>query len=459
MADERVDLIVVGGGKGGKTLAMAYASAGHKVVMIERAMVGGSCINVACIPTKTMVGSAKVMEMARRAKEYGIKIDHPFAEISSVIDHKSSVVHTMREMVRSQFLSTSGLEFLMGEARFIGPKRVEVALQEGGVRQFSADRIVVNTGTQPAIPPIQGLKESNPLTSISLLEIDHLPKHLVIMGGGYVGCEFAQIFRRFGSEVTVIQHGGHLLSKEDEDVAAEVANLLKAEGITIYLNSAVQKVAGKSGNEIKVTLSGAQGTKEVVGSHLLVAIGRASNSEGLNLAATGVALDKRGFIPVNEKLETNIPGIYAIGDANGGPQFTHVSLDDYRVVRSQLMEKGERTTHNRLIPYTVFLDPELGRVGLTEKEARQRGLKYRLFKVPAAVIPRARTLGETKGMLKALVDEATGEVLGCAILAAEGGEVMGAIQVAMLGKLHYTALRDGIFAHPTLVESLNYLFA
>lgn len=456
MPAEHFEIAVIGGGKGGKTLAAKLASAGRSVVMIEKGMIGGSCINVACIPTKTMVKSAKVAELARRAADFGVRVDLGGADAIGVRERKRAVVAEMVGRNQANF-DSSGMTLLLGTARFTARRALEVRLRDGGERELTADKVFINTGTRPASPPISGLAEALPLNSESIQELDRLPEHLVILGGGYVGCEFAQMFRRFGSRVTLIERSARFLKREDPDVAEQVLRIFREDGIDVLLEASVRRVEGLSGQSVRVRLQTASGERVVEGSDLLAALGRAPNTEALNLPAAGVETDDRGFIKVNDRLETTTAGVWALGDVNGGPQFTHVSLDDCRIVIANLAG-GNRSTADRLAPYTLFIDPELGRVGMTEAEARARGLRVRIARLTADKIPRAMTSGETRGFLKAVVDAETDRVLGASILAARGGEVMSVIQVAMRAGLPYTALRDTVFAHPTMAEGLNDLF-
>jgi pyruvate/2-oxoglutarate dehydrogenase complex dihydrolipoamide dehydrogenase (E3) component len=457
MATEHFQLAVVGGGKAGKTLAGDLATAGQRVVMVERGMIGGSCINVACIPTKTVVRSAKVADLARHAADYGVRAEFHGVDPLGVRQRKRIVVNSMVDLNRKKF-EQSGMSLLLGDARFTAPKTIEVRLTDGTLRTLTADKIVINTGTRPSMPPVTGLSEAAPLTSESILELDRLPEHLIILGAGYIGLEFAQIYRRFGSRVTVIERGHCFLPREDADVAEAVLGILRDEGVDIRLATEVNRVSGRSGAGIHLDLTTPKGQETLDGSDLLAAVGRVPNTEALNLKAAGVQVDARGFVSVNERLETSVPGIWAVGDVNGGPQFTHISLDDYRILKAN-WSGGSRTTRDRLVPYTLFIDPELGRVGLTEEEARARGWNVRVARLPVAAVPRARTMTETRGLLKAVVDAASQRILGVTILAPEGGEVMAVAQIAMQAGMPYTALRDTVFAHPTMSEALNDLFA
>jgi pyruvate/2-oxoglutarate dehydrogenase complex dihydrolipoamide dehydrogenase (E3) component len=456
MSSEHFEFAVVGGGKAGKTLAAQMASNGHHVVMIEKGMIGGTCINVACIPTKTMVKSAKVAELARHAAAFGIRVRFDGADPVGVRERKRTVVAEMVGRNQANF-ERSGMTLLIGTARFTAPRSPEVRLGDERVREVTADKVFINTGTRPALPALPGLADARPLNSESIQELDRLPKHLIVLGGGYVGCEFAQMFCRFGSRVTIIERTEAFLPREDPDVAQQVLEIFREDGVNVLLGASTQQVQGVSGQSVRVRLQTPSGERAVEGSDLLVALGCVPNTEDLNLPAAGVETDSRGFIQVNDRLETTATGVWALGDVNGGPQFTHSSLDDYRIVAANLAG-GNRSTADRLIPYTLFIDPELGRVGMTEAEARGQGHQVRIARLPAAAVPRAMTRGETRGYLKAVVDADTDQLLGASILAAEGGEVMAVLQVAMRARLPYTALRDMIFAHPTMAEGLNDLF-
>jgi len=456
-AVETYDALVFGGGKGGKTLAMDLARSGQRVAMVERGMIGGSCINVACIPTKTLVRSAKVAELLRRGEEFGLRVSPGQIDMAGVRRHKRDVVGGMVALNRSQF-EASGMTLLLGEGRFVAPKVLEVRLDGGVTRRLTAERVFLNTGTRSAAPDLPGMATAGPLTHVTALELDRLPEHLIVLGGGYIGMEFAQAFRRLGSNVTVIQRGPQLAPREDPDIAAAVAQLFRDEGIDVLLSSSILVVEGRSGEQLRVRVKGPDGERRLEGTDLLAAVGRLPNTDNIGLDVAGVQLDSRGFIRFDERLETTAAGVWALGDVAGSPMFTHVSLDDYRIIKANL-SGGNRTTKDRLIPYCVFIDPELGRVGLNETEARQQGLAIKVARLPLLAVPRARTIAETRGLMKAVIDAQTDLILGFTMLGAEAGEVVAAVQMAMLGGLPYTALRDGILAHPTMAEGLNLLFA
>jgi pyruvate/2-oxoglutarate dehydrogenase complex dihydrolipoamide dehydrogenase (E3) component len=454
---DHYDAIVIGSGQAGTPLSIALAEAGRKTVLVESQHVGGTCINVGCTPTKTMVASARVAYLARRAADYGIHCGLVGVDISQIRRRKQKIVDDFRSGDQHRLESAKDLELIFGEGRFTAPKVVEIKQKAGGTRTLTADTIFINTGARPARPRINGVDSVNALDSTSIMELQELPQHLLVLGAGYVGLEFGQMFRRFGSAVTVVQHGQQLMGREDPDVAAEVYKLLETDGIEILLETdAVGVHASPSG--IGLDLRGPAGVRTVTGSHLLLAVGRMPNSEQLNLAAAGVKVDARGFIPVDDRLETNVAGIFALGDIKGGPAFTHISYDDYRIVRNNLLRGGQSSTKDRPVPFTVYIDPQLGRIGLTENEARAQGRSIRVAKIPMTWVARAVETAESRGFIKAVVDAETRQILGAAVLAVEGGEIMSMLQIAMMGKLPYTALEDGIFAHPGLAEGLNTLF-
>jgi pyruvate/2-oxoglutarate dehydrogenase complex dihydrolipoamide dehydrogenase (E3) component len=439
-------------------LSTALAGAGRKTALIERAHVGGTCVNVGCTPTKTMVASARVAHLARRAADYGVHTGPVTVDLERVRQRKRDIVDSFRSGSERRIEQTDGVDLIMGEARFTGARSVEVRRDGAETLLLAADLIFINTGDRPASPPVDGLSRVPTLNSTTIMELDHVPEHLLILGGGYIGLEFGQMFRRFGSAVTIIQRGHQLLAREDADVADEVAKILREDGVEVLLDAEARHVEQDANRALRLTVRQPEGERTLEGSHLLVAAGRTPNTEALDLPAAGVQTDQRGYVQANERLETNVPGIYALGDVKGGPAFTHISYDDFRIIRTNLLDGGHATTADRPVPYTVFIDPQLGRVGLTEEQARQSGRPIRVAKLPMSSVARALEVDETRGFMKAVVDAETQQILGAAVLGIEGGEVMAVLEVAMVGHLPYTALRDGVFAHPTLAESLNNLF-
>jgi len=453
------DAIIIGAGQAGGPLSTALAKAGWKTALIERIHVGGTCINEGCTPTKTMVASARVAYLARRGADYGIHTGPVTIDMIKVRQRKRDIVDSFRNGSQSRIESTPGVDLLMGEASFTGPKEIEVLLADGESRQLTANTIFINAGDRPAKPSITGVEKVATLDSTSIMELDTVPAHLLVVGGGYIGLEFGQMFRRFGSQVTIIQRGSSLLTREDPDVAREVASIMREDGIEVLLETRPVYVEQPSMGTIELTVQTPGGQRILTGSHLLIAAGRVPNSDWLNLEAAGVQTDKHGYIRVNERLETNVPGIYALGDVKGGPAFTHISYDDFRIIRTNLLEKGNASIRDRLVPYTVFIDPQLGRVGLSETEARAQGRNIRVAKMPMDYVARALEVDESRGFMKAVVDAETGQILGCAVLGIEGGELMAMLEIAMMGHVPYTILREAVFAHPTLAESLNNLFS
>jgi pyruvate/2-oxoglutarate dehydrogenase complex dihydrolipoamide dehydrogenase (E3) component len=454
---EEYDLVILGGGTGSTVAAWTFAEEGKRVAVIERKYIGGSCPNIACMPSKNVIHSAKVASYFQRAREFGIVHDGFTVDMSGVRDRKRKMVTGMNEMYLENYRKT-GAELILGTGRFIAPRVVEIALLDGTTRRIRGANVIVSTGTRAAMDAIPGLAEAGPLTHIEALELDEVPEHLLVIGGGYVGVEFAQAMSRFGSKVSLIDRNRRLMSKEDEDVCDAVRNLLEDEGVDILLGSQVKRVAGKSGDSVTVFVDENGGQKVLNGSHLLVAAGRTPNTEGLGLELAGVELTSRGYIEVNDRLQTTAPGVWAIGEVAGSPQFTHISVDDFRVVHSNLTG-GNRVTTGRQVPYCLFTDPELARIGLSESEAKAQGVSYRLFKVSMESNLRARTLSETRGFLKCLVETDGDRMLGFTAFGTGAGEIMAAVQVAMIAGLPYTALRDAILTHPTLVEGLIPLFS
>ena len=452
------DAIVIGAGQAGGPLSTALANAGRKTAIIERVHVGGTCINEGCTPTKTMVASARVAYLARRGADYGVHTGPVTIDMAKVRQRKRDIVDSFRNGSQSRIEGTQGVDLLMGEAHFSGPKTLEVVFHNGERRQLTSDTIFINAGARPSKPSLPGIENIPTLDSTSIMELDSVPDHLLVIGGGYIGLEFGQMFRRFGSRVTIIQRGAKLLAREDTDVADEVANILREDGVEVLLETKPLRVEQSPDGTISLTVQTSTEERTLSGSHLLLAAGRVPNTDWLNLDATGVRTDKKGFIEVNERLETNVPGIYGLGDIKGGPAFTHISYDDFRIIRTNLIEHGNASIHNRLVPYTVFIDPQLGRVGITESEAREQKRHIKVAKMPMNYVARALEVDESRGFMKAIVDADTNQILGCAILGIEGGEMMAMLQMAMMGNLPYTVLRDAIFAHPTLAESFNNLF-
>ena len=423
---QHYEAIVIGSGQGGTPLARALAEAGRKTTLIEREHVGGTCINEGCTPSKTMVASAKVAYFDRRSADYGVHNGPVSVDMKKVRQRKRDIVESFRS---------------------------------GDELRLSAENVFINTGARPANPPVEGLDSVPTLNSTTIMELDEVPEHLLVLGGGYVGLEFAQMFRRFGSRVTVVELGAQLLAREDTDVAEAVTEIMRQDGVEILLETQAQHAERTEYGKIRLAVRASEGESILEGSHLLAAAGRPPNTDKLNLGAAGVETDKRGFIKVNERLETSAEGVWALGDVKGGPAFTHISYDDFRIIRTNLLEGGDATITDRMVPYTVFIDPQLGRVGLSEQEAREQGRNIRVAKMPMSYVARALEVDEPHGMMKAVVDANTEQILGCAVFGIEGGEIMAMIQIAMMGKVPYTALRDAVFAHPTLAESLNNLFA
>ena len=459
MATRHYDAIVIGAGQGGIPLARTLAGAGRKTALVEREHVGGTCVNEGCTPTKTMIASAKAAYFDRRSADYGIQDGPVTMDMVRVRQRKREIVESFKSGNERRIENTENLDLVRGEARFTGPEELEVRPIGGETIELRAENVFINVGARPGSVPLEGLEGIPALNSTSIMELDEVPEHLLILGGGYVGLEFAQMFRRFGSEVTVVQRGPRLLSREDTDVSEAVAGILREDGIEILLETDSRRVEQDEDGRILLTVEAPDGERTLSASHLLVAAGRPPNTDKLDLEAAGVETDERGFVKVNERLETSVAGIYALGDVKGGPAFTHISYDDFRILRTNLLEGGDATIADRLVPYTMFIDPQLGRIGLSEQEARDQGRAFHVVKMPMSHVARALEVDEARGFMKALLDADTGEILGCAVLGIEGGEIMAMMQIAMMGRLPYTALRDAVFSHPTLAESLNSLFA
>jgi pyruvate/2-oxoglutarate dehydrogenase complex dihydrolipoamide dehydrogenase (E3) component len=454
---QRYEALVLGSGAGGKLLAWHLAGSGRRTAVVERKWIGGSCPNINCLPSKNEVWSAKVADLVHHAASFGMVTGTVAIDMGRVRQRKRDMVEGLIA-THLELYKASGAELIMGEGRFLAPKTLEVRLNDGGTRLLAADRVFLNVGTRAAVPPVPGLADAKPMTNIELLELDRLPEHLVVLGGGYVGLEFAQAYRRFGSRATIIERGPHLLSREDTDIAEEIRRILSAEGVEVVLGAEVLRVEGRSGESVRLRVRSAGVERDIAGSDILAAVGRMPNTAGIGLELTGVELDARGYIKVNDRLETTAPGVWAIGECAGSPQFTHVSEDDFRVIRDNLAG-GNRSTRGRLVPYCLFTDPPLARVGLSEGEARQQGMAVRVAKLPMSAVLRTRTTGENAGYMKVLVEASGERILGFTMIGPEAGEVMAAVQTAMLGGLPYTVFRDAILAHPTMAEGLNALFA
>jgi pyruvate/2-oxoglutarate dehydrogenase complex dihydrolipoamide dehydrogenase (E3) component len=457
MDPEEYDLVILGGGTGSTIAAWTFAKQGQRVAAIDRKYVGGSCPNIACLPSKNVIHSAKVASYFRRSDEFGIARKDFTVDMSAVRDRKRRMVSGWNKVYLENY-KNSGAEFILGSGRFIGPKTVEVKLHDGTIRQLRGANVIINTGTRAVIEPVPGLVDAQPLTHIEALELDEVPEHLFVVGGGYVGLELSQAMRRFGSKVTVIDRNDRLMHREDDDVTEALQSLFEDEGIDIVLNATVKRISGKSGQSVRIVIEQRGAEKTLEGSHLLVAAGRSPNTDGIGLELAGVELTDRGYIKVNERLQTTAPGVWAIGEVAGSPQFTHVSVDDFRVVHDSITG-GKRVTTGRLVPFCLFTDPEFARVGLSEKEAKAQGIAYRLFKIPMEAVMRASTLSETRGFLKALVETGRDRILGFTGLGVGAGEVLSSVQIAMVAGLPYTALRDAILTHPTLVEGFIPLFS
>jgi len=449
---ERFEVLVLGSGFGGKLLAWHVAQSGRRTAVVERRWIGGSCPNIACLPSKNEIWSARVAHLAHHGPQFGTVIGSITTDMAKVRQRKRDMVD--REIaLHLQNYKTSGAELIMGAGRFVAPKTLQVDLNDGGTRVLAGDQVFLNLGTHAAIPNIPGLEAARPLTHIEALELDYLPSHLIVLGGGYVGLELAQAYRRFGSRVTVIETGPRLMGREDPDVVDEMQRILADEGIQFLIAAQTRDVHGRSGEAVNVTVRTPSGEQKLDGSDILVAAGRVPNTAGIGLEQAGVVLDARGYIGVNERLETKAPDVWAIGECAGSPQFTHVSIDDFRVIRDNL-SGGTRSTRGRLVPYCMFTDPPLAHVGLSEGEAQREGVPARVARLPMSGVRRTATTDETQGFMKVLVGASDDRILGFTMVGAEAGEVMTAVQTAMLADLPYPKLRDAILAHPTMAEGL-----
>ena len=454
---EEFDLVILGGGTGSTIAAWTFAHQGQRVAAIDRKYIGGSCPNIACLPSKNIIHSAKVASYFRRSEEFGIARRDFTVDMSAVRDRKRRMVSSWNNVYLDNY-KKNGAEFILGSGRFIASKTVEVRMHDGTIRRLRGTNVIINTGTHAALEPVPGLLEAQPLTHVEALELDELPEHLLVIGGGYIGLELSQAMRRFGSNVSIIERNDRLIHREDDDVTQAMQNLFQDEGIDILLNATVKRISGQSGKRVRMVIEQRGAEKTLEGSHLLVAAGRSPNTDGIGLELADVELTDRGYIKVNERLQTTALGVWAIGEVAGSPQFTHVSVDDFRVVYDSITG-GKRVTTGRLVPFSLFTDPEFARVGLSEKQAKARGTAYRLFKVPMEAVMRASTLSETRGFLKALVAIDGDRILGFTAFGVGMGEVLSSVQIAMIGGLPYTALRDAMLTHPTLVEGLIPLFS
>jgi pyruvate/2-oxoglutarate dehydrogenase complex dihydrolipoamide dehydrogenase (E3) component len=454
---EEYDLVVLGSGAGSKLAAWTLAQQGKRVAVIERKYIGGSCPNIACLPSKNIVHSAKVASYFRRREEFGIVTKGFTIDMSAVRERKRRMVSGEVDAHLDNY-KRSGAELILASGRFIGPKTLEATLPDGTSRQLRGTNVIIGTGTRAALDPIPGLADTQPLTHVEALELSEIPEHLLVIGGGYVGLELSQAMRRFGSKVSVIERNDRLVHREDEDLTDALRSLFEDEGIDIVLNARIKRISGKSGKSVRIIIEQNGAEKALEGTHLLVAAGRTPNTEDIGLELAGIELTDRGYVKVNERLETTAPGVFAVGDVAGSPHFTHISVDDFRVVLAGLTG-GKRVTTGRQVPFCLFTDPEFARIGLSEKEAKARGITYRLFKVPMTAVLRTHTLSEPRGFLKALVETEGDRILGFSAFGVDAGEIMSGVQIAMIAGLPYTALRDAILAHPTLLEGLGPLFS
>jgi pyruvate/2-oxoglutarate dehydrogenase complex dihydrolipoamide dehydrogenase (E3) component len=449
---EEYDLVILGSGAGGKLITWTSAPKGQRVVVIERKYVGGSCPNIACLPSKNIIHSAKVASFFYRSGEFGISKDNVRIDMAAVRERKRQMVRNLVDIHLDNY-KKSGAELVMGTGRFVGPGTLEVDLVDGGTRTFRGKNVVINTGSRATLEPIPGLAEVQPLTHIEALELDHIPKHLLVLGAGYVGLELAQAFRRFGAEVTLLDRNSRLAHSEDEDISQGLEEMCRDEGIHVVTNAKVSHVKGKSGEWVRLFGTHGEAELNIEGSHLLVAGGRTPNTGGIGLDKAGVETTERGHLKVNERLQTTAEGVWGIGDCAGSPHFTHISADDFMVV-SDNIAGGNRVTTGRQVPFCMFTDPEFARIGLSETEAKARGIPYRLTKLPMAAVFRAMTISETRGFIKVLIDTKSDRILGFTMFGAGAGDVMATVQMTMLAGLPYTALRDAIIAHPTMPEGL-----
>jgi pyruvate/2-oxoglutarate dehydrogenase complex dihydrolipoamide dehydrogenase (E3) component len=456
-ATDAYDILVIGSGEAGKYLAWTMAGAGHRTAVIERKLIGGSCPNIACLPSKNIIHSAKVRSFTMRAAEFGIELESAVTSMNGVQARKRAMVDGLRQLHLDRYRA-SGAELIMGEARFVGERTVDVQLADGGERRISGEKVFLDLGTHATVPDVPGLAASRPMSHVELLDLDRLPEHLMVLGGGYVGLELAQAMRRFGARVTVVEQGQQLAGREDADVGAGLLELFRHEGITVHVQTQVRSVGGQSGSGVHIVTEGPDGEAIVEGTDLLVGVGRTPNTSGIGLEQAGVTLTETGYIAVDERLATTAANVWAMGECAGSPQFTHVAFDDFRVVHDNLTG-GSSTTTDRLVPYCMYTDPELARVGCNESEASRRGIGYRVLTLPMAAVLRTRTIAEPRGFMKMLIAVDSDEILGFTVFGAEASELMAAVQTAMVGRIPYTALRRAIYAHPSAAEGLTFLLS
>jgi pyruvate/2-oxoglutarate dehydrogenase complex dihydrolipoamide dehydrogenase (E3) component len=454
---EHYDILILGSGAGGKLLAWHLAKSGLRTAVVERRWIGGSCPNIACLPSKNEIWTAKVVHLLRHASDFGMQTRPVAVDMVAVRQRKRAMVEDL-VAIHLRNYTASGAELIMGTGHFTAPKTLEVSLNDGGTRVLTGDKVFVDVGTHAAIPNIPGLEAARPLTHVEALELDHLPAHLVVLGGGYVGLELAQAYRRFGSRVTIIEQGPRIIAREDPDVADQVKRILVAEDIRILESAQITRVQGRSSEQVTVTVRTSSGETIIEGSDILAAVGRIPNTTGIGLEHAGIDLDDRRYIRVNERLETSAPGVWAVGECAGSPQFTHVAEDDFRIIRDNLAG-GARSTNDRLVPYCMYTDPPLAHVGLSEGEASRQGIAVRVANIPTGNVLRAKATSETQGFMKVLIAAGDDRILGFTMLGAEAGEVMSVVQTAMMAGLPYAKLRDADFAHPTMAEGLGVLFS
>lgn len=454
---KKYDAVVIGSGQAGTPLSKRLAKAGLKTALIEKRWVGGTCVNDGCSPTKAMVASAKLAWSVANSHKLGIHVGSYTVDLDDILARKEEIVHSMRGNSEKGILETDNLDLIYGSAYFSAEKQITVNLNDGGQEIIQADKFFLNPGKKTAILDIDGLSEIDYLTSTSMMELREIPEHLLVIGSGYIALEFGQMFRRFGSKVTILERSERILLKEDEDIAEQIVDIFSKEDIEIITGCEVDAFK-KTDKRISVSLKINGKGKTMFCSHVLIAAGRIPQTADLRLGVAGVKMDGKGYIRVNGRLETSVKGIYALGDVKGGPAFTHIAYDDYRIIRTNLLENGKASTTNRIVPYCMFIDPQLGRVGITEQQAKEEGREVLVAKISNASVARSIETGDTRGMMKAIIDKKTGKILGATVLAEQGGEIVTILQMAMLGGITYQQIKEGVFAHPTYAESLNNLF-